>query len=78
MNGGAWMTTVICDYTFDLVIASLAITAVSLVLLWFHKDRLSILCLAVSLLIQGIIAFQPSCASILDLRKTPTVGQPAR
>jgi hypothetical protein len=71
------MSISICDYTHYLVIASLVIAGLSVFLTWFRFERWGITCIAISLLIQGMVAFQPNCASIIDLRGVPVVGQPA-
>jgi hypothetical protein len=71
------MPVTICDVTFTFNIASLFITGLALVLSWFNRQRLSIMCLGISLLIQSVIALRPPCATILDLRGVPVIGQPA-
>lgn len=68
----------ICDTIQHLNIAALLLTAISLVGLWFDKQKFSIVCLALALAMQSIVLFEPSCASILDLRNTPVIGGPAR
>ncbi len=68
----------ICDFTLKLNFVALAFTAASLVCLWFDRQRWSIGCLAVAVVIQSIVLFEPSCASIIDLRNAPIIGGPPR
>jgi hypothetical protein len=69
------MNVVICDYSFWLLVTSLVLAFLSL--LAVGNRRISGLFLAFSIIIQGGVLFNPGCASIIDLRKTPIVGQPA-
>jgi hypothetical protein len=69
------MNVVICDYSFWLLVSSLIFAFLSL--LAVGDRRTSVLYLVVSIIIQGGVLFNPDCASITDLRKTPIVGEPA-
>lgn len=71
------MSVTSCDVTLYLNFASMLITSLALVSAWFNWQRASTLCLGVALLIQAYITLRPSCATILDLRGVPVVGQPA-
>jgi hypothetical protein len=66
----------VCDVSDVLHILSLALTAVALALAlaWWDRTRASIICLALSVLMQSVIAFTPTCASIIDVPGMPVVG----
>jgi hypothetical protein len=64
----------VCDVSDVLQILSLALTAVALALAWWDRTRASIICLALSVLMQSVIAFTPTCASIIDVPGMPVVG----
>jgi hypothetical protein len=68
----------VCDISASLKILSLILSFVALGLSWWQQVRASIICLAVSVSMQSVIAFTPTCASIIDMRKMPVVGGPAR
>jgi hypothetical protein len=69
------MDVVICDYSFWLLVTSLIFAFLSL--LAVGNRPISVLLLAFSIIIQGGVLFNPGCASIHDLRKTPIVNEPA-
>ena len=70
-------TMYICDFALVLKVASLVLTAIALIMTLFGSRRLSVLFLGVSLLCTTIVTFEPTCASVIDTRKMPIVGQPA-
>jgi hypothetical protein len=65
----------ICEYSFWLLVTSLVFAF--LPLLAVGNRRISVLFLAFSIIIQGGVLFNPVCTSIIDLRKTPIVAEPA-
>jgi hypothetical protein len=67
-----------CDITLAINSLALALALISVGLAWFNKVRPSLLCMAVTLVMQSLAIFRPSCASIIDLRHVPGIGQPAR
>ena len=72
------MSVGICDVTLAINTLALAFALISVGLAWFNKTRPSLLLMAVTLVMQSIAIYRPGCASIVDLRNVPGIGQPAR
>jgi hypothetical protein len=69
------MSIGICDATLAINTLALALALISVGLAWFNKTRASLLCMAVTLVMQSIAIARPGCATILDLRNVPGIGQ---
>jgi hypothetical protein len=74
----AEMNISICDLYFDLKVFSLLLSALALVLSWRQNVRVSIIFMAFAVAFQSGIAFTPTCATIIDMRKMPIIGDGPR
>jgi hypothetical protein len=74
----AEMIISICDLYFDLRVFSLLLSALALVLSWRRNVRASMILISFAVAFQSVIAFTPTCATIIDMRKMPIVGDGPR
>jgi hypothetical protein len=71
------MSISICDISAVLKVSSLALyQRWRLALTWRQNVRASIVCMAISVALQSVVAFAPMCASIIDMRRMPIIGGP--
>jgi hypothetical protein len=68
----------ICDLAFWLKLASVVASIGALFFTARQMLRGTLWRLTVVATIQSLLVFTPQCASVLDLRNWPIVGQPAR
>jgi hypothetical protein len=72
------MNISICDLYSDLRVASLLLSVLALALSWRQNVRASIIVMAFSIAFQSVIAFAPTCATVIDMRKMPIIGNELR